>query len=161
MVTSREETEFLKASFQERIQQDWDLMNLAIKWGHVLNFLFSSTGRFGRLRPLQISWCWDFQGSGAKISNSMSPFCTCIQQCKDLMDNQTSGERNERREPNISIDFCISCPPLTGSSQLKVTAITSLVAEGRKRSSESNDLPTAMSRAVRKAVPVFCVHCWQ
>lgn len=107
-------------------------------------FLFSSSGRIEKLRSpetvLGLPRVW------SKTRSSRSPFSTCIQQCKDLMDYQASGERNERRrEPNISIDFCISCPPLAGSSQLKVTAITSLVAEGRKRSSESNDLSTAKS----------------
>lgn len=55
MATSDEETKFPKSSIQGCIQRDWDLINLAIKGGHVLNFLFSSAGRVEKLRSLQIS----------------------------------------------------------------------------------------------------------
>lgn len=65
-------------------------------------------------------------------------------------------ERTERRrEPNISIYFCIYCPLLTGSWQLKVTAITSLEAEGRKRRWWVKRLAHSHVVSSQKGSPVF------
>lgn len=103
-------------------------MNLAIKRGQALNFLCSSRESWriqvtANLLVLGLLRVW------RKMSSSMNSFSTPIQQCKGLMGNQTE----RRRELNISIDFCIYRPLLTGSLYLKVTAITSLEAEGRKQ----------------------------